>query len=987
MFHKRASFSLTRFTSNLCQTAVCFDFKILIVFSVLAAPLIIINLCLILGQHLPAHDTLGQNLFYQYLVFNDVALKGKIPLWCPFIAHGIDYSLQAVPSNILLSLLSPLAHFFKMFNFLSIFYISILFDEMVLLLGCVLLSRRYFKSLATIIFVSATLTYTTIASWQISLDFHIVYLLPLILYSLDRALRDTSAKYLFLTGLFGLAAFLGNAPYLVPFIAFSICVFGIFLFFFEPFDKTYLVINIFRQKLSWRHALVLLFLGYLATDVALYMRKAIAQLAFSSAGRDMESGLVAVETFLTYGSITMRDRIGVLIWNASNHDVTFYMGMMTIPFIAVALWRVRSRLSYAFGATGLALTLFGFGTLVSLVFYYVFPTGSTFRHIAYTFQVAKLFLVFYAGFGFEVFWNIIRSMSHSKKQKREWKDRLTLLIPVGFLGTLLVVLLSVRLNFPFSKWYSNVTWIKTASALDWQLVIMAGMLILLLTIVRWPRQILIVGCLLLTMHTLDVLGLKIEREYIRSPKVNKEIIDLFKVYDYGFEPERNQDYYSNVRFRVLAPYMLGNSKVKEDRPVGFAGRYGAFYSSIDAFIFKDTVASVFRNDTLQKNVDAFHRAWRPSAQYFPGFPIPEAIAYRKLSGYGYPKLQVFSRIHILPDDRVVARVLAHPYFKGDMLFVSELDIMQLHLDPKLLVKQVNIPIASNDRLTGAVASVEGFSFDTLRLQVNNTATVPSILYYADAWHPDWQTFVNGKIAEVIRTNIGYKSVVVPPGKSTVLFQFGTLFSRGLLYGVLLIGILAFCGIIYLFTHDLLYTLRIDSKCTTPSYPTVSDKWALPQRNARWCNLNVIKRTAILFSSSCFSAQVLLFEVKTLWPDLIQISIVTPFLIMGVITIISYISALISYPKQETYVVRVAITVGLLSGLAAASLFIIIRYSIMQVSSTNQSFLYSLILVHVLILYVIDWVNVKFQNLKLVEMVGVFVFILAWLGTPVIPWLK
>ena len=94
-------------------------------------------------------------------------------------------------------------------------------------------------------------------------------------------------------------------------------------------------------------------------------------------------------------------------------------------------------------------------------------------------------------------------------------------------------------------------------------------------------------------------------------------------------------------------------------------------------------------------------------------------------------------------------------------------------------------------------SVEEFAFDKLRVLVNNNTGADAILYYADAWHPEWHAYVNGKPSSVFKTNLAYKSVMIPPGKVEVLFKFGDTISKLLLKGVIAVGICVFCAIIYL----------------------------------------------------------------------------------------------------------------------------------------------------------------------------------------------
>jgi len=224
---------------------------------------------------------------------------------------------------------------------------------------------------------------------------------------------------------------------------------------------------------------------------------------------------------------------------------------------------------------------------------------------------------------------------------------------------------------------------------------------------------------------------------------------------------------------------------------------------MESFLYFDAAASTFRTDNWLRSVDEFYSCFVPTngrtARHL-GFPIPESPAYRKLIGYESPKLQVFTRIHSLPTDEDVTALIASPEFSGDFLLCSSGDAASVPANG-VVVSGAGLP-DSSERLESATLSVEEFTFDTLRLRVDTGHRAPSVLYYADAWHPNWHAFVNGQPAPVIRTNLGYKSVILPPGESEVLFSFGNGFSYLFLYTIILLGILASGGVLYLAAVDL-----------------------------------------------------------------------------------------------------------------------------------------------------------------------------------------
>jgi len=783
---------------------------------ILFAPLVLLRVILVATGHVPmGHDTF-QYLQLQYTVFNEVAINGHLPQWFPFMTHGTvsNFWIQS-SSGILFSLLVPFAPLLKGVNFLYIFEAGFLFDEFILLLGCVLLARRHLKSLPAVIFVSAAITYTAASSVQIWYDFHFFYLIPLILYSLDRAVIDASARHLFLAGLLGLAMFLGNLSYFAPVITFSIVIFGLAMVIFAPRESLETVKRFWLRR-SWRHLVAVLVVGGLAGVIAAFIWGGFAEVVMENIGRGQTGAVGSISEFLTYGGyIGLGKYMELISRYSNNNDTTIYATLLVVPFALVTLWRVRSRAAYGYGITALVLALFSAGTLVAVGFYYLFPLGNYFRHIGHVAPLAKMFLVFYAGFGFREFWVVLRDRQQVRWRDRSRQDRFTLLIPAVAMALIVGAVAIERFQwypiFNFPGWFAPtenqlyLTREAISSGMTWLLLLSGGLLLLLLAVFRFPKQAMVLMCLLLAVHIADGLSHKVELEYRRVPQVSAAVIDLFKSEEYTFSMERSQDYYANARFVTLAPYLVGESGLVGGgkAPHTTIGRFGALYWNTESFLYFDAAASTFRTDHWLRSIEEFYGAFVKPIERLPrhlGFPIPESLTYWKLIGYEFPKLQVFTRIHSLPTDEDVTALIASPEFSGDFLLCSAGDVASVPADG-VVSSGAGLP-DSSERLESATLSVEEFTFDTLRLRVDTGHQAPSVLYYADAWHPEWHAFVNGQPAPVIRTNLGYKSVILPPGESEVLFSFGSSYSYLFLYSIIFLGILASGGVLYLAAVDL-----------------------------------------------------------------------------------------------------------------------------------------------------------------------------------------
>ena len=127
----------------------------------------------------------------------------------------------------------------------------------------------------------------------------------------------------------------------------------------------------------------------------------------------------------------------------------------------------------------------------------------------------------------------------------------------------------------------------------------------------------------------------------------------------------------------------------------------------------------------------------------------------------------------------VGRVFRQPGFSGDMIFVAAEEIRKLEGKiPEALIQRQDMRNFQNrnERLGGEL-TIKQFSFNSLVLisSVPGRSDQPCFLYYADAYHPHWQAYVNGKKVPVMRVNIGYKAIPIPYGEAQIVFKFGNLF--------------------------------------------------------------------------------------------------------------------------------------------------------------------------------------------------------------------
>lgn len=790
------------------------------VFSLLFLLLFALRLFLVLDKRIPmGHDTFQYMQLQYTLFFNEPALHKAVPQWLPFITHGTMSNFWVVfCQGILTSTLVPFAGYLKHINFLYIFQAGLLFDEAVLLLGCVLLAKRYFKSTATILFAASSIIFTTIASTQIWWELHIVYLFPITLYCFDRALRDISAKYLFLGGLFLVGMMLGNPPYCAPLFTFTMTVFGLSIWAFLP-RQTSACLKQFVSSFKLRHLSAIIIPCILLLIIFLFMKYGTEDIISRNSKRTADWQVSGLKDFLAYGeNINLSKYLGLVSRGTNNLDNTVYAGLLIVPFVILTFFRVRSRLSYAFGITALIMVLFSAGLIIPVIFYYVFPLAKYYRHIGLVTPLVKLFIVFYAAFGFDRFWQALKCLCKKTDDLFGYEAKVHLII---LIVSMLLIFGAISFqwfggkifNFPSSTgpWktmnqlYTSESQISHLMAI---LMSLSGLFLIILTAISClPKKAVILGWVLISIHLIDLVSFKANNEIMRLPRVGQEVVRLFDINDYSFSHRRSQDYFSNNRFCKLAPYIfLGiQGPFDPNQPAITTAKYGIQYWCLDNFLFFDAVSHIFAPQRWLKGIDAFYRVWIPVAEGplgHPALPLPQSAAFKKLCGYSYEKLQLFSSIYVLPNEKDISKILANPAFQGNALLASGVEPELLKTSDVLhVIPEDNInPPLDNERIAQADILVQEFSFNKLRVHVNNDSQNEAALYYADAWHPEWHAYVNGKPSPVLKTNLAYKSVIIPPGKSEVVFEFGDGISKFLFNSMIIIGIVVFCGFCYcLFT--------------------------------------------------------------------------------------------------------------------------------------------------------------------------------------------
>ncbi len=707
----------------------------------------ILHIDIMIHKKLPfSHDTF-QYFQQQYVYFNEFITQRSIPLWFPFVSQGFVGNFHitgqltmALPVQYLVGILFP------DINYYYLFHLGIWIEEMFFLLGVILLSSFYYKNKKTILFTAITLLGTNIWYPQIWWNFHLFYWMPLTLYGVHRFLKEQKISYLILASLTFSLTVLGNFIYCIIFALFILTIYYTLYACFHW--KEILVAD--WKKIPIKHYLSFLLILCVLAISFLFITVAIDQIDYLQQNRNT-TGKNTLQTFMTYGGSLGLHKYREILRRYSSpenitRDINLFAGFFLIPFAAFTAFYCRKKISYVIAATALVVFFFSIGSWISVLFYYLFPGGSFFRHIGLTAPVFKVLLVFYAGFGFEEF---CQRVSSSRTP-----ILVLLLSQIILLGWLLY-----KPWFPPQEYFFNIVSPENRKLLKMTLY---GILSLNVVVLSWfflrkmPKNFLIY--LLLGLVSLDMFTYKYSLIPLRMPKASPVLLELFKPYRYEFPPTRLM----NTNMAVE-----DNQRLQSFYSTPFTG---ARYNTIESFLFIDSAISPFRSDFLLKPLKKYFEM----IQTYPN----KNGAYEKYSGIDYPKLSVFSKLHIFPGEKEIGTVLANPVFEGNVLFALQNDFAPLEFPDKPeateYFNQNNSPLFTYERIP-ALISIKQFSYNTLKLDVTTEINQKNyFLYYADVFHPYWTAIVNGKKTPVIRANIAYKAIPIPSGIANVEFRFSDL---------------------------------------------------------------------------------------------------------------------------------------------------------------------------------------------------------------------
>ena len=706
------------------------------------------------------HDAF-QYFGLQYYFLNNAVNSGETAQWMPLMTHGTVgnwwYAVQASMLQGALLALGSLDRFLIGWNFLPIYYLGILFDSTVLLLGTWLLGRRYFASNLTTLFVCITAVGSVAWFTQPWHNLHSYFALPLIFHFTHELFEKGRWRYFLLAGNLFAIQCCGSLPYYIPLASLIVFLYALFyvLFFWSTAKE-----QIVRLLAHWPRAL--LPVGLVAVSlyaVSTLLTYGTDLIANYNPGR-LPDGSVTLDTFLSYGTNSNLRWFEVLSRISPSLDYSVYFGYLALTFAALALLLKRTKLLLVIASTTVVAILIANATPVATLFYYAWPTMKYFRHLSLASTIARLLLCFVAGFGFEQI--LLTPVKEHFGRVR---------IAIFGMGEFAVMLLIFSLSY-----HRALNWIgaSVVSSLhnDGAVLGKSYLPLALATSALWCAG-----------GMAFFIAVASRRFSGRSLAITAILFQAIDIYSFKFDLSRSRttvltaDEYDVNRLQVM-PYSPRRAPVDYDNEPRASKvpqnnyKPGAEYWTADSYMFTDPPANRGRADQWLISLDDFLRAYageelrdfqhKPHAfRIYDSFLFPtDSVAASKTAGITEDKIQFFSTAHTISNDREIAKLLRSGPSSGNILLLSgsaDDQAMTVERDERLRVPY----------------EVLEFDSSNIRIRVS-AADAGTWLYYADCWHPFWRATVNGRDVPVSKANLAYKAVPLIAGENIVHFSFHSM---------------------------------------------------------------------------------------------------------------------------------------------------------------------------------------------------------------------
>jgi len=711
--------------------------------------LILFNIPYFSSSYFPRGDSLGVAVRFQYY-YNHFFIEGELPQWVAYGLYGyksITFQLGAFTPMIWLA--GALGVIFQVENAFFVFKTGMLFEQLLLLYGTYLLCKVLFKDKLTIFIVCLFSIGSFFWFKHYLFDFRMVYNLPLACGLLIGFLKRQRPELLWLAGL-ALVTF--SVGYGTVFQVFALLIVMV------PMAWRYRAsFSMIFARTPVNLGLFVLFFFY--SFLLLYTwAGALDGLDVFVPGRD-ENMRVGLVNFLTYGPFPNSGVIREFFsgWMSVDRQTSYYIGILPIIAIVLALAYVRNREFISFFSALVFVVLVSMGGSFSMLSYFI-PGMEFYRHVGLVLAVAKFLALICAGFGIDLILGFLRNPEMLRERFKSWH-----LLAVLFV---LWTLFDLSLGREFMSWVLGWEEVPAASGgapadrvalitamLRYATYFAAFVAIFIITKKFAGRKFASFSMVIIFVLVAlgDVVSFQGETYYNRHrlpAELNDKVSSL------------NADEFTHNLYRQSKPDSKRQKDAMEILLLKSKGRATYSYYYVGGKF--DPCTPVLRTDMFPTGVARLLKARGGRPQLWPDGAFVPAYDAPLLAVLGCSK----------PKVRLVPR--AATFFSEDEIYDAmrkekNLDKLVFMRGMIGLPEGVESPALPNGK-TGDAEVVE-FSANEFTIKAHVDANHPVWLVVADSYHSGWRATVNNQAAIIQKAYLAFKAVKIPPGENMVKFSF------------------------------------------------------------------------------------------------------------------------------------------------------------------------------------------------------------------------
>jgi len=714
-------------------------------------------------------ELLSADAIRQIYIWKDFAAtsfkSGQLPLWNPYTFSG-----QPLLANVQSGVFYPLNIFYLLFNSKVAWIMLVVSQPILASLFCYVFCRSLKISRIGSTFSASAFIFTSyIITWLENVNIISSYLfLPITLLACQKFFETHKHRYIALSILALSLSFLAGHPQTAIYIYLTFCAFWLFKWFFQERR----LINVAALVLILVFSLCLSAIQILPT-LSFYKQSPVS---LEFAKQVFDEFLIPYQNLVTFLAPDFFGHPATgNFWSRNYGDFNPYIGVIPLVLAVIGIFKNKSNQFIKFGLiAGVLFLLASIVSPVSLMIKVlklpVLDSTSSARFMSIT----LFMLIIFAGFGLDSF---IKSFQMPKKLFKP------IFLIVSFFGVIYLLLWLLSSYFKFFPGIDPV--IKANFTVTQRNLLFPTFIFMIISLPVFFWYLLsskikvkkvIPNLLLVIVFGGTILGgVYFSNKYLPSAPLSF-IFPQHKLFDYftnhagiyrieGFGTayiDRNfpavyklygVEGYDTLRLQRYAELMASseNGQVPKVYPRSDAmlpPRENEYRMRLMELLGVKYLAD--KEDDPKTKADWHYERFTPD----------------KLKGeWQDGKFQVYRRENVLPRYFVTNNYVV---IKDDNKIISRIYDKKTDLKTLILEEEPPLKIAKGANYKASVKLVK-YEPNQAVFSVNSPQN--TLLFLSDSYDPDWQVYVNGRVAKLLRADYALRAVAVPAGQSQVRLSY------------------------------------------------------------------------------------------------------------------------------------------------------------------------------------------------------------------------